>query len=192
MNVGVLALAAGKSRRFGSDKRLARLSDGRRCIEAFLDQLESSGLPALVCPAQEDKDLASLLETRGCPHHVCKRAAEGMGGTLAEGITRITCWDGVLVALADMPWIASDTYIAIAGRLDVDGICIPTFEGHRGHPVGFGRAFYPAIAGLSGDTGARGIVEKHPGRTTEIRLADPAILKDVDVPADISAAASSQ
>ena len=40
MTAGVLVLAAGRARRFGSDKRLARLPDGRRSIDALLDRLE--------------------------------------------------------------------------------------------------------------------------------------------------------
>ena len=182
----MLALAAGKARRFGSDKRLARLPDGRYCIEAFLDQLADSDLPLLVCLDPADNEVAELLSARGCPHLPCPRAAEGMGGTLAQGITLLPDWDGVLVALADMPWIAADTYRIVASQLTPDIICIPTYHGERGHPVGFGRQFFDLVAALTGDAGAREIVDKHSSSIRQIAVADPAIRRDVDVPEDLT------
>ena len=214
MKVGILALAAGRARRFGSDKRLARLPDGRYCIEAFLDQLAESGLPALICLGPEDRELGRLLDHRGCPYCHCPRAAEGMGGTLADGITRVPGWDGVLVALADMPWIAADTYRAMASALEpAEGslraspisqsrigpgclgqwralepgtICVPVFEGKRGHPVGFDRKFYADIAALSGDNGARALLETFRDSVRQVAVADPAIRRDVDTPEDLA------
>lgn len=185
MKVGVLALAAGRARRFGSDKRLARLPDGQYCIEAFLDQLAASELPLLVCLGPADSEVAELLSARGCPHVACRRAAEGMGGTLADGITHVPDWDGVLVALADMPWIAADTYRIVASQVAPGSICIPTYHGKRGHPVGFGSQFFELIAALTGDTGARDVVEKHSDLTRLVAVADPAIRRDVDVPGDL-------
>jgi molybdenum cofactor cytidylyltransferase len=148
VTAGVLVLAAGRAHRFGSDKRLARLPDDRRSIEALLDQLETSGLPVLVCLGPQDGEIVTLLNARGFRHQVCERSAEGMGGTLAEGIAQVDHWDGALVALADMPWIAGGTYRAVADSLDPGSICVPVLDGHRGHPVGFGRQFFPELAML--------------------------------------------
>jgi molybdenum cofactor cytidylyltransferase len=187
VKVGVLALAAGRARRFGSDKRVARLPDGRHCIEAFLDQVSDSGLPALVCLAPGEDALAKALDNRDCPCHLCAHAAAGMGATLADGIKAVTDWDGVLVALADMPWITAGTYRAVAHSLAPGRISIPVFEGQRGHPVGFSRAYFPAIAGLGGDAGARDLLRRYAASVDEVRVADPAILKDIDLPEDIAA-----
>ena len=187
MNVGIIALAAGKARRFGSDKRVARLPDGKYCIAAFLEQIEASGLPVLVCLAPGDEALGSMLDDRGCRHCICSRAAEGMGGTLAQGITQAGDWDGVLIALADMPWIAPETYRTVARHLDPQSICVPEYRGRRGHPVGFGSDFYEQIAALGGDTGARELLTAYAGIIRPIPVADPAIRRDIDVPEDLRA-----
>jgi molybdenum cofactor cytidylyltransferase len=187
VTVGILALAAGRARRFGSDKRLARLPDGRTCIEAFLDQLADSGFPVLVCLGPEDQGIADLLDERGCFYCHCPRAVEGMGGTLANGVTHVPGWDGLMVALADMPWIASDTYCAVASALEPGTIAVPVFDGERGHPVGFDQKFFAEIAALSGDDGARGLLEKHRDSIREVTVADPAIRRDVDTPEDLTA-----
>ena len=189
MTAGVLVLAAGRAHRFGSDKRLARLPDDRRSIEALPDQLETSGLPVLVCLGPQDGEIVTLLNARGFRHQVCERSAEGMGGTLAEGIAQVDHWDGALVALADMPWIAGGTYRAVADSLDPGSICVPVLDGHRGHPVGFGRQFFPELAMLGGDTGARSLLAKHPDKIREVPGEDAGIHKDIDIPADIDTVA---
>lgn len=186
MTVGVLLLAAGRSARFGADKRQAALPDGRRVLDAALAGIVASGLPLLVCVAQRDDALAHALHARGIDCLRCARADEGMGGTLADGVGAISGWSGVLVALADMPWIAPATYRSLAERLSVQSIVAPVFNGDRGHPVGFGRAFFPGLAALAGDTGARRLLATHVENVIEIPLTDPAILWDIDVPGDLS------
>ena len=59
-------------------------------------------------------------------------------------------------------------------------IVAPSYNGERGHPVGFARRHYAALSALTGDEGARAIV--HVNRAT-LRLEatdDPGVLRDVD------------
>ncbi|MCB1848674.1 MAG: nucleotidyltransferase family protein [Halieaceae bacterium] len=185
MTVGILILAAGRATRFGADKRLARLAGGRSVIQAMLDQVRASGLPCLVCLGVNDTDLADRLgaESVRCIH--CSRAAEGMGGTLAEGIGHIPGWDGAIIALADMPWVSPATYLKVAARLSTTDICVPVHGGRRGHPVGFGSDFYPELKSLGGETGARHLLSKYARQVIVLPVDDVAIHRDIDVPADL-------
>ena len=65
MKVGILILAAGRSARFGSDKRVARLPDGQRIIDATVTNARASGLPLLVCLGMHDHQLAADLVAPG-------------------------------------------------------------------------------------------------------------------------------
>jgi molybdenum cofactor cytidylyltransferase len=109
-----------------------------------------------------------------------------MGGTLAEGVDHARDWDGLLVALADMPWIEAATYRAVAQGLSQADLCVPVFGGRRGHPVGFGAWHYGELGRLGGDTGARLLLEKHAASVREVAVPDPAIHRDIDLPADLS------
>ena len=186
MNVGILVLAAGRAARFGSDKRLARLPCGRRVIDATCASVRDSGLPFLVCLGTLDALVAETLNDQQIPRFGCSRAAEGMGASLAEGARNIPGWSGVLVALADMPWIRPDTYRNVAARVVGNRIVVPVCSGQRGHPVGFGSEFYPELAALGGDTGARHLLRIHSGSVIEVPVADPAILRDIDTAGDLS------
>jgi len=185
VKVGILVLAAGRASRFGADKRLARLSGGRGVLETMLDQVRASGLPFLVCLGPQDSSVADRLRAEGARCIQCDRAAEGMGGTLAEASSHILNWDGAIVALADMPWVSPATYRAVAAGLSAAGICVPVHGGRRGHPVGFGSDFYPELQSLGGDTGARHLLRRYAGRLTLLPVEDAAIHRDIDLPADL-------
>jgi molybdenum cofactor cytidylyltransferase len=185
MTTGILVLAAGRAARFGADKRLATLPDGRCVIDTALANIRDSGLPFLVCLGEGDDELVHRLDELKISWRRCSRANEGMGGTLAEGIGHMPDWEGVLVALADMPWIAGATYRFIAEQLAAGNIVVPICDGRRGHPVGFGCEFYPELAALGGDSGARRLLDVHAARVTEVPVADAAIYRDIDVPADL-------
>ncbi len=186
MTIGILVLAAGRGMRFGGDKRLATLPDSRRVIDATLANVRASELPLLVCVGEGDVEVIRSLERQGVAYKCCSRAGEGMGSTLAEGACFISGWSGVLVALADMPWIAPTTYLAVAQRLSAQSIVVPVWNGQRGHPVGFGCEFFAALCALCGDTGARQLLSMHAESVTELTVTDPAIHRDIDVPADMS------
>ncbi len=188
MTIGVLVLAAGRATRFGADKRHALLPDGRCVIDTTLANIRDSGLPFLVCLGEDDDEFIHRLDELKIQWLHCSRATEGMGGTLAEGVGHLPGWSGVLVALADMPWIAPTTYTAVAERLSASAIVVPVHEGKRGHPVGFGCEFYPALAALDGDSGARRLLDTYTARVAEVPVADAAIHWDIDVPGDLQQA----
>jgi len=182
VTVGILLLAGGSSRRFGSDKRLAKLVSDVGLLDATLEQIQATGLPLLVCLRCDDTDLAASLGERGIDCHCCPNSGQGMGSTLADGIAVAPPWTGILVALADMAWIRAETYSHIASNTDADTICVPTYRQRRGHPVGFGRRFFASLAGISGDRGARQVILDNPKSTVEVSVDDPAIHRDADTP----------
>ncbi|NND67285.1 MAG: nucleotidyltransferase family protein [Halioglobus sp.] len=185
MNTGVIVLAAGRSQRFGSDKRSVRLPDGRQMINATVSNARASGLPLLVCLGPDDHQLAADLVAPGISCLQCRHAADGMGATLAEGIRSIGQWDGALVALADMPWILPGTYQQVAMALTRETIVQPHYRNEPGHPVGFGAEFFAALGALTGDVGGRHLLAENPDKLRRVDVTDAAIHRDVDRPRDI-------
>ena len=91
---------------------------------------------------------------------------------------------GWIVGLADMPMIAPATFQEIALALvSADTIVAPVYEGQRGHPVAFGAAHGPALAALTGDTGARALIDAL--GYTALPTGDAGVLRDIDTPADL-------
>jgi molybdenum cofactor cytidylyltransferase len=110
-----------------------------------------------------------------------------MGTSLACGVAAAVAAEGWIVALADMPWIAPSTVALVADALRAGADIVATSRiGVRGHPVGFARQHYTALAGLAGDEGAKSILTAHRDRVQLVEVADNGVLRDVDTPADIA------
>jgi molybdenum cofactor cytidylyltransferase len=183
--VGIL-LAAGASRRFGSDKLTRSLLDGDLvAVRACRNLLAGTDkVLAVVRPGSEE--LASLLQAEGAEVRVCADAEQGMGASLGFGIRSCPEAAGWLIALADMPWIESATIRNVADALRSGAaIAAPCWQGKRGHPVGFSHVLGPELAALSGDAGAKAVIQAHLDRLLLIDCVDAGVLRDIDKPEDL-------
>jgi molybdenum cofactor cytidylyltransferase len=178
-----ILLAAGRSARFGGNKLLHPLADGTPVALAAARNLAAALPGALAVVNGEDVELMNLLEGAGLRVSVCPHAEEGMGVSLAWGISQTREADGWLIALADMPFIAQRTLRAVAEAVrEPFAIVAPVYGGRRGHPVAFGRGHGPALAALSGDSGARALLQAHPRSLILLSCDDPGVLQDIDLP----------
>ena len=183
--VGVL-LAAGSSTRFGSDKLIHPLPDGTPIAMAAANKL----LPAcdrVVAVVRPDNDrLADALATARCEIILCPEAHKGMGHSLAAGVRATSDAAGWIVALGDMPFIASSSHHAVAHRLKGGASLVATqYRGQRGHPVGFSNRWYAELTALTGDQGARTILTQHSRQLVLCVVEDPGVLHDIDRLADL-------
>ncbi|WP_245888775.1 nucleotidyltransferase family protein [Halomonas denitrificans] len=190
--VVTLVMAAGRSRRFGpADKRLARLADGRTLLAASLEaSLALSPHRRLVVRAGEGLAALGLDAGPGAPRPlVAPRADEGLGASLGDAFTRLLAdlelrdVEAAAVWLGDMPAVAPATCWRLSAAAAPGRIVRPSHAGRPGHPVLFGRAFWPRLARLAGGEGARGVITAHPRACREIEVDDAGVHRDVDTPA---------
>ena len=179
--IGALVLAAGFARRFGADKLTAPMPDGRPLIQHTLENISSVLDEILIVSRPE-----SGLDLNKWPVTLCDGAEQGMGASLAWGISQLPAWDGCLVCLADMPFIEPQTYRLLSAELAPGEIVIPSHNGRRGNPVGFGSRYFAELAELNDERGGRRIIRRNEATVREISVRDAAILMDIDTPADLS------
>ncbi|MYE86726.1 MAG: nucleotidyltransferase family protein [Gammaproteobacteria bacterium] len=173
-------LAAGFARRFGSDKRQWPMPDGRTLLESTLALYNGFESVFLVL-RPEDNDWAQGLG--GCTKVFAAEAHLGMGHSLAAGITAAKGFDGAFVALGDMPWVEASTLGTLRqGLSDRNAIVRPFHNGNPGHPVGFGQAHFEALMNLSGDQGAKVVLDQNRQRIIAIDVVDAGVIRDLDVP----------
>lgn len=191
--VGIL-LAAGQGARFGGGKLLARLPKAVHGVGAGTPIGAASAMHlvaaldevvAIVRP--RDIALEQVLAATGARVVACERALEGMGASLACGVAESRDADGWVVALADMPWIAPTSIVAVADAIRNGAeIAATRVDGKRGHPVGFSRKYGAVLASLTGDEGARSIVAARQWAVRLVDVDDPGVLRDVDLPSDLA------
>jgi molybdenum cofactor cytidylyltransferase len=182
--VAGLVLAAGFSRRFGGDKRCARLSSGQSLLGASLalpcTQLEEVWV--VLRPEDDSTELGVPAQVQ-VVHSNC--AELGMGHSLASGVqavSQLAKANSLAIFLGDMPWISAASLGHLLAQASSGHIVVPTFQGLPGHPVIFGRRFWPALQGLSGDTGAKSVIQANAHAVHRLPLNDPGILRDIDTP----------
>ena len=193
---GALILAAGFSRRFGSDKRQHPISisaDEQLPMACATTRLYAQVfINTVVVLRDKDAQLNSLLH-RELPQVRTVAAADshlGMGHSLAAGITAVNDWDYVFVGLADMPYVRTDSLLALKDRMDAlleahansPVIVQPTCNGVPGHPVGFSRDYFARMSGLTGDSGAKALIANAGSSLHRLALEDPGTLEDLDRP----------
>lgn len=187
-----LMLAAGRSRRYGAtDKRVARLPDGRGLLAASVSRAQEA-FPLLRVVLREEDDPLAL----GLPASIsvirATRAAFGLGASLGEAIvaigrdTALADVTAAAILLGDMPATSVETLETLRRQADHTTILRPCHAGSPGHPVLFGRDFWPELETLDGDIGAREVIRQHRDRYREICVEDLGVCRDIDTPADLA------
>ncbi len=183
---GIL-LAAGISRRFGADKRLYPLQNGEAMAVSVARQLLNVCDEVIAVVRSEEDPVLPFLVRLGVLCVPCARASEGMGFSLATGVGFAASLgsDAVLLVLADMPYVELETYNALRNALcGKASIVVPSFNGKRGHPVGFSAVWFDELMRCTGDEGARSLLSTHDACVEHIPVCDSGIQQDIDHPDD--------
>ena len=200
-DVAVVVLMAGRAQRWGGDvpKQLARLPDGRTLAERAADLALAADAGntrvVVVVTGYQAEAVDDALGGRNVDAVYNRRWAEGQGTSVAAGIAALPPDTGAaLVLLVDHPTLplsVLDGLIA-AARVELkngcdDFIIFPTYDGRRGNPVIFGRAFFAELRRLEGDVGGRAIVAAHKEAIRAVAVDTPAIFDDADTPETFAA-----
>jgi molybdenum cofactor cytidylyltransferase len=187
MSVTAILLAAGSARRFGGEKLLAPYRE-RPLYEHALEALVSSpGVSETLMivrpefPLPPARPRARFIVN---PDH-----ATGMASSLRAGVRGASAGTAAyLIALADMPAVSAGLVAALITfrRLSGARIAVPRYEGRRGHPVLIDAGLREALLALSGDVGAREIIEVHPEWVAYMDTDDAGVVFDVDEPKDLA------
>ena len=202
MIVGIL-LAAGSAHRFGgTQKLLARVPnrDGEQPVAlvrlAVLGLCEA-GLEHVVVLGREAEAVQAAVADLGSRFVVNAAFASGMSSSLRAGVEyALEHWptaDGLLIALGDQPLAGSGVVEVLAehfgGVPDQERrslIVAPRYRGEIGNPVLFDRTLASELLAITGDRGARSVVERDPARVRYVDF-DRAAPRDVDMPDDVTA-----
>lgn len=203
MKIGLIYLAAGNSRRFGSNKLLHEI-EGRPMYRHLLDRLVRIAGTFLDCEVlvvtryEEIRESVEALRTNGEPVR-CVWSPESMKGAsysvrtgLLETI-RLGAQEAAFF-VADQPWLTEASVqgflqlMQSAGETQEPGQedaaterlgCV-RYKDREGNPVWFGKAYFPELLELKEEEGGKKVFRRHRDKAWYYEVTEEKELTDVD------------
>lgn len=188
--ISAVVLAAGSSTRFGRTKQIVE-HRGKPLAQHAVDAAVGAGVDEIVVVLGHDTGpvLAALALPSTARHVTNERHAQGQSTSLAVGLSATSpdC-EAAVVLLADQPDLAPEDVRALVdafrtGRARIVRLRYRDAPG----PALLSREIFSEAAHLSGDMGARALIEAHPDWVEEVRV-DRDAPPDVDEPDDLGGA----
>ena len=185
--ITAILLAAGRSRRMGTQKLLLPLGD-KPMIARIAEEVLASPVDDVVAVVRRgDPQVADAIAGRAVRVIANPDDDGDMLSSVRCGLRALPAGcDAVLVVLGDQPGISRETVadlVRVFRRAD-RGIVVPTFEGRRGHPILFSTRYCREVLLRHDDRGLRGLLEAHSGDVLEVESMRPEVVEDMDTPAD--------
>jgi molybdenum cofactor cytidylyltransferase len=184
--IAAIVLAAGKSTRMAPhNKLLVTDPSGKPMVARVVDNVLSSGArPVVLVTGHRPEDIRAALGGRPVIYAHAEKFGEGLSESLKAGIAALPAnVAAAIVCLGDMPLVTGRIIDRLLAAWDPDegrSIVQPTHQGRPGNPILWDRRYFPEIATLSGDVGARALLQRHAEQVAEVEIGDDAVLRDFD------------
>lgn len=195
MKVSLIYLAAGNSRRFGSNKLLYEFL-GKPMYRHLLDRLSA------VCARHREwevvvvtqypeiaRQVRQMGEQYGMIHTVFSPDShKGASYSIRAGLEAAGAAEAGVFFVADQPYLSEKCAESFLEAMEKNraGLGCVSWKGRRGNPVWFSRKYFPELARLDGDQGGRKVLERHLEDAVFFQVLEERELMDVDRPLQVS------
>jgi molybdenum cofactor cytidylyltransferase len=184
--IAAVVLAAGRSTRMGSNKLLADFR-GKPLLRHTVETVLASGArPVIVVTGHQADGVRAALAGLDVAFADNPDYAKGLSTSLKAGLASLPAdVGGAVITLGDMPLVKPttiDRLIAAYNPVENRTIIVPVHGGERGNPVLWGAKHFTEMMKLSGDRGARALMERFAEEVVEITERSDAVLADIDTP----------
>jgi CTP:molybdopterin cytidylyltransferase MocA len=180
---GMLLLAAGESARLGKPKQLLPFKGStllRHAAEVALSVHAETTVVVLGAYASRMRE-----EIMGMQVDVVmnEHYEQGMASSITRGLHAMLNshpqLEGVLIMVCDQPYVNTVHLRTLIERQKVSGAAVVAsfYKGRKGVPAFFHQDIFPELLALTGDVGARNIIEKYQEKTESV----PFPLGDIDI-----------
>lgn len=192
MTLGIVFMASGFGRRFGSNKLLYPLGGKPLYTYALsnlinaINELKTDYKVKLAVVSQYDEILAEA-EKRGALAVHNPDSGKGITASIKLGIKNLPESEHYAFFVADQPYLNAETTIKFIKSYLVSGKTIGcvTDGVTSGNPVIFNRIYLPELLALEGDKGGKQVVLKHPEEVFYFTVASQELF-DLDKPEDLN------
>ena len=185
----VIYLAAGNSRRFGSNK-LLYLIEGKPMYLHVLERLIYFGEKhkewevLVVTQYREILENVQKLQEEGFAVSAVfsPESAQGASVSIRAGLTAAGEKEACVFCVADQPYLTEHTVESFLTFMEESGkeIGCVSWNGKSGNPVWFSNKFFPELMELSEDQGGKKVLKRHREEAVYFDLDEQKELEDID------------
>jgi len=188
--IAALVLAAGLSRRMGTNKLLLPIGE-RTILAQVISVLQDCPLNEIVVVTGHEREKVEQELDRQRESGLLRRvhnpnyASGDMLSSIQAGLTvlRDNC-HAALIALGDQPKIEQRIVEQVIAAYTPGKVIIPSFNRRGGHPILIDRACWPEILALPLGASLRDVWRGHPDWLRYVDVDTESILRDMDTPED--------
>ncbi|HZZ56655.1 MAG TPA: nucleotidyltransferase family protein [Opitutaceae bacterium] len=183
-------LAAGASVRMGRPKQLLEVRGRPLVAGAAAAALEAGLWPVVVVLGAHADAIRPALARLPVLAVDNPAWSEGMASSIRAGIAALAAYSrslpGAVLALCDQPALSGAALARLreAAAAGAGGVSAARYGGHLGAPAAFRAEHFGALKALTGDGGARPLLQAMGGRVAAIDL--PELAADLDTPEDFA------
>ncbi len=182
-----IVLAAGQSRRMGSENKLIAEFGGTSIVKRVVSEtLGSKVNEVIVVTGHEPQAVEHELSGLAVKFVHNPEYAKGLSTSLRAALSAVTPQAaGVLICLGDMPFVSREHIDRLIKQFDsVSGrcICVPTYQGKRGNPVLWSTSYSLEMMEVRGDVGAKHMIGDYDEFVREVEMEDDGVVVDLDTP----------
>ena len=191
MNISVIVLAAGLSRRMGLENKLLLPFNEKTILETTIEQLLAAQIGPIFVVVGHEKELVKSILKQYDPLSVIENLdyKSGMTSSIQAGV-RASMGNDFMICLSDMPLIQPneyqrlrDSFIEIK-KQDEYAIIQPIFNEKQGNPVIFSNFYGNLILNNENTEGCKPIVQAHKQHVYRVEMPSDSVLLDADTKED--------
>ena len=177
--IAVILEAAGNSTRFGSNKLLHVMDDGRPMITSIFDAVRPLDLYKKILVTQYD-EIAAMASDFDVVRN--DRPDLGISRSMQLGLEAAGDADAYMFCVCDQPGLTKATLgrLIEAYKKGTAGIVSLAWQGKMCNPKIFSSRYKEELMSLSGDTGGRQIIASHSGDITLVEALSEDEVRDID------------
>lgn len=191
--ISAILLAAGTSTRMEGENKLSKEINGIPLINYSIKSILSSSIDELVIVVGHEKEIIkNCIGVNKKVKIIFNSDYEnGIASSIKFGLRNISNKaEAFFICLADMPMISQNIYNKlIKSRYNYNKkniaeytkeIIVPNHDGKKGNPVLFSKSMKKKIMNITGDNGAKKIIELYPRKVLNVPFKNNKILLDFD------------
>ena len=184
LNIAILILAAGESKRMGTPKQLLKWKN-TTLLGHTIQVSETLNLKTFVVLGANFEEIKNSISSRSIQILNHENWKNGLGSSIAFGVDYIfkneLDIEAILIVLADQPLINSEylnSMISVFEKGKNQIIASSYKDGKKGVPVLFDKIYFKELAQLSNDKGAKRLIEKYTDKV--VLLNAESMVSDID------------